>query len=313
MSSTDVTSPANWQPVIFPTNQLAGAFVVYWPVSNRAAFFRLQQSGGFSYQFQANPSAITSGGSSTLSWATNPATTFEIFPPGVIVAGTNYTVSPTNTTIYTLVASNAMGVVSNTTTVTVTTPACPFQHASGWDCALHFDYSMNAQSASDNFVINESADLTFHFSLVAISGNLAIYKATLGGTASVNDSEVQNMSTTINVVGSGTPDPGQSGNLTIDCGSGTYTFDIQPVIQANWNGTVQSTRVGSVYVNNRALPPTLGPITFNGTLPAHGPLWTGGGDWYFPGGLGFVMFNEGAVTDSTGGNANLSWTFTPSP
>lgn len=315
MSSTNVSSPTNWQPVAGPTNQFGTTFAVFYAVTNKVSFFRLQQNGGGGgYPFQATPPVIVSGGSSTLSWATNPATTYEIFPGAVFVNGTNYVVSPANTTIYTLVASNTTGVVSNTTTVTVTSPACPFQHASGWDCTLTFSYTNNARSASDIFVIDEFAFLSFHFSLVTISGNLAIYKAVLLGDAGLNDSETQGSNPIpITVSGTDTPKPGQSGNLTINCGTGTYTFDIQPVISANWSGTMMDTRVGSVYGNNFPLPATLGPLSYNGTLPARGPTWSGGGSWYFPGGLGFVMFTDGAVTDTTAGNADVSWTFTLSP
>jgi hypothetical protein len=129
----------------------------------------------------------------------------------------------------------------------------------------------------------------------------------------VNDSEtIVGSPPPITVVGSGVP-LGQPPNLTIDCGNGTYTFDVQPVISASWNGTVMDTRVGSVYVNNRALPLTYGTVSSSESLPARGPLWSGSGDWYFPGGLGLNMFYGGLVTDTSAGSASVSWSFTPTP
>jgi hypothetical protein len=130
----------------------------------------------------------------------------------------------------------------------------------------------------------------------------------------VNDSEtIVGSPPPITVIGSGAPSSGQPANLTIDCGAGTYTFDVQPVISANWNGSAMDTRVGSVYVNNRALPLTYGVISSSESLPARGPFWNGSGDWYFPGGLGPYMFYDGLVTDTSAGSANVSWSFTPKP
>ncbi len=75
--------------------------------------------------FTASPETISSG-SSTLSWSVTGATSLSIMAnvggnPG-IVTGTSYAVSPTQTTIYTLSATNATGTVTKTKTVTVTSP-----------------------------------------------------------------------------------------------------------------------------------------------------------------------------------------------
>jgi len=72
--------------------------------------------------FAAEPTAITSGRSSTLSWATTAATGIAI-TPGTFssTSATGSTgVSPTATTIYTLTATNASGSTSSTAKVTVT-------------------------------------------------------------------------------------------------------------------------------------------------------------------------------------------------
>ena len=74
--------------------------------------------------FAADPAAIGSGASSTLSWTTAGATTIAI-TPGTFTstsASGSTSVSPTATTSYTLTASNASGSTTSTATVTVTAP-----------------------------------------------------------------------------------------------------------------------------------------------------------------------------------------------
>ncbi len=72
--------------------------------------------------FDANPTSITSGGSSTLSWSVAGATSLSIGGVGT-VTGTSVIVNPTATTTYTLTATNSKGSVTDTATVTVTSPA----------------------------------------------------------------------------------------------------------------------------------------------------------------------------------------------
>ena len=71
--------------------------------------------------FTANPTSITSGSSSTLSWSVSDATEITINNGvGTFTALTgNTTVSPTATTTYTLTAINSNGSASGVTTVTV--------------------------------------------------------------------------------------------------------------------------------------------------------------------------------------------------
>ncbi len=78
--------------------------------------------------FTATPTAITSGQSSTLAWTTTNATTVSI-DNGIgsmtpVASGTKI-VSPTATTTYTLVATNANGSTSAAATVTVTSAPPP--------------------------------------------------------------------------------------------------------------------------------------------------------------------------------------------
>jgi hypothetical protein len=292
---------------------LGDKLLVFVLITNKSSFFRLQpNSGGGGCVFHATPSTIAPGGSSTLSWCPVAGTTFQILPGIGTVTGSNIVVSPTVTTVFTLVASNMTGVTEESATVTVTA-ACQFGNAVGWNCTFSFSYTADPSSSDYNFSINQQANLTFRLSLDALNNNIAIFKGGFAGNAQVNDSEnVTGNSPTI-VVGSGTPLFRQPAILTINCADGTYSLDMQPVINASWNGTVMDTRVGSVYVNNRALPLIYGPISSSESLSARGPFWNGSGDYYYPGGLGNVMFFSGLVTDYTAGNASVSWTLTPSP
>ncbi|HKM84614.1 MAG TPA: hypothetical protein VJW96_00300 [Terriglobales bacterium] len=77
--------------------------------------------------FTANPTSITSGSSSTLSWATTGATSLAI-TPGTFTstsASGSTKVSPTATTTYTLTATNAAGSTTSTAQVTVTASGGP--------------------------------------------------------------------------------------------------------------------------------------------------------------------------------------------
>jgi hypothetical protein len=78
-------------------------------------------------RFEASPLSIAPGGSSTLSWATNGATTVSISPGiGNVPVNGSTTVSPTSTTTYTLTASSADGKsVTAPVTVTVASGSVP--------------------------------------------------------------------------------------------------------------------------------------------------------------------------------------------
>src|SRR5258706_9603350 len=74
--------------------------------------------------FTANPTSISAGGSSVLTWTTQNATSVSI-DQGIGSVGTNgnMTVSPAITTIYTLTTTGAGG--STTRSVTVTVESTP--------------------------------------------------------------------------------------------------------------------------------------------------------------------------------------------
>ncbi|MBL0211757.1 MAG: heparinase II/III family protein [Holophagaceae bacterium] len=79
--------------------------------------------------FGASPATISSGQSSTLSWAATDASTViltpDTGPPIGLVRGTTLVVNPTVTTIYTLTATGPFGRATKTVTVTVTVPQPP--------------------------------------------------------------------------------------------------------------------------------------------------------------------------------------------
>jgi len=78
-------------------------------------------------RFEANPVTIAPGQNSTLSWATNNASTVSINNGvGSVAANGSVTVSPTQTTTYTLTATNSAGQsVTAPVTVTVSTGQIP--------------------------------------------------------------------------------------------------------------------------------------------------------------------------------------------
>jgi hypothetical protein len=75
--------------------------------------------------FSANPSTITAGESSTLSWEVTDADSVAITPGvgAVAVSSGTHAVTPATTTTYTLTATNDAGSTTATTTVTVNPPA----------------------------------------------------------------------------------------------------------------------------------------------------------------------------------------------
>ncbi|MDE3245445.1 MAG: hypothetical protein KGN80_05105, partial [Acidobacteriota bacterium] len=69
--------------------------------------------------FNASPSTIQAGQTSTLAWAVSGATSLTIAPAIGAVTGTSVTVSPASTTAYTLTAANSAGNSTAVATVTV--------------------------------------------------------------------------------------------------------------------------------------------------------------------------------------------------
>ncbi len=69
--------------------------------------------------FTANPTGISAGGCSTLSWSTSGATSVTVNPGGAVSGTGSAQACPSGTTTYTLTATNSAGSVTRTATVTV--------------------------------------------------------------------------------------------------------------------------------------------------------------------------------------------------
>ena len=135
--------------------------------------------------FTASPPSITSGYSSTLSWATTGATTIAI-TPGTFAstsASGSTSVSPTATTTYTLTATNASGSTIATAQVTVTasggplaitTTSCP----DGIQGAAYTGCTIAASGGSPPYTFSVSTSANFPplpegMSLNATTGNIS--------------------------------------------------------------------------------------------------------------------------------------------
>jgi hypothetical protein len=90
-------------------------------------------------EFSAQPSNITAGESSTLSWIANNATSVSIAGVGTFPATGSVQVTPTSTYTYAATATGAGGTASSNTTVTVTSEQNPPPKVS----ASNVDDSMN--------------------------------------------------------------------------------------------------------------------------------------------------------------------------
>jgi hypothetical protein len=121
--------------------------------------------------FNANPSAIAPGQSSTLSWQVVNATSVTLSGVGTVQPVSSMAVSPTVTTTYTLTASNATGSTSANAVVVVNTPAVqllncyavPTNITQGQAATLNWN-STNATSVS----------ITPSIGSVPLSGNIAV-------------------------------------------------------------------------------------------------------------------------------------------
>lgn len=87
--------------------------------SQSTTFVVEQELPSLTTPFQAAPNTISSGQSSTLSWAVTGADSVTISPTPTVVTSTTATVTPTTTTAYLLTATNAAGSVTAMVVVNV--------------------------------------------------------------------------------------------------------------------------------------------------------------------------------------------------
>ncbi len=124
------TEGANGSVVVTPTTSTNYTFTAQGPngISNTCTAGVTVQAGNLPriIQFSAAPMSITAGGSSTLFWVVENATSVSINNNvgSSLSLGGSQVVSPSATTTYTLTATNTAGSVTSSTTITVT-PAPP--------------------------------------------------------------------------------------------------------------------------------------------------------------------------------------------
>lgn len=323
LTSTTNLASANWQAVTQVPVASGNALVVLFPFTNLSGYFRLKQTGG-GCVFQATPPVINSGGSSTLSWCPVGGVTYRVSPgPGIVASG-SLIVSPTVTTVYTLTASNAVGVVTNFATVVV--GPCGFASVTNWVGTLNFTYALAPSSSGLSFNVNQQAQLTFNLTRSGGTDDSPLFTGTLGGTGSMNDREDDSsfgsLLTTIDA-GTSPPVPAISTVVfAINCASNSYLFSViagidiisTSISDGISSSSPTSTIVGQIVVLPRALPVGTNTISGSALLPAIGPFTIPNYDYFAPNSfIANDMWLNGVITDATAGNASVSWSFTPAP
>jgi hypothetical protein len=127
--------------------------------------------------FSATPSVISSGQSTSLTWAVSGATTVTL--NGAAVSGTSSSVSPTTTTVYTLTATNSQGTTTATATVTVGAMVPHYGSFSGADlgpgAALNGAISFPADNAWNTDISNAPVDPNSANLIASIGANTSIH------------------------------------------------------------------------------------------------------------------------------------------
>jgi hypothetical protein len=325
LTSTTNLSSATWQAVTQTPVPTGNLLLVLFPSTNVNGYFRLEQTNG-SCIFQAVPPVISSGGSSTLSWCPVGGVTYRVSPGSGSVSGGSLVVSPTVTTVYTLTASNALGVVTNFTTVIVN--PCGFASVSNLNATLNFSYSVAPSVSGYSFSVHRSAQATFHLTRTDFSNGNAIFTfdGSATGTVSINDREDDSSSGTLittTTIGTGPPVPLVSTFvLSINCANGTYNFasivgvdSIETTTSLGMSDSSPTTSIaGQVAVFPRPLPVAASTISGSGNFPVVGPFTIPVNDYYIPNDfIANDMWVNGAITDATAGTASVSWSIAPAP
>jgi hypothetical protein len=322
MSTPDLL-PADWQAVTQAAVPSNNTFVVLFPFADKSGFFRLQQtnsSGGC--VVQATPPVINSGGSSTLTWCPVAGEIYRLSPGLGVVTGGSASVSPTVTTVYTLTASNSMGITTNFTSVIVN--PCGFASVSNWDATLTFSYTLAPSAPGYGFSINRRAQATFR--LTPFGPGVFAFNGSASGIASINDREDDSSSgplITSTTVGLGPPHPMLSTFvLGINCTSNAFNFSAIVAVDAidtetYIGGSSSSPRTaiaGQVAILSHPLPFASSTISGSAVLPVVGPFTIPATDYFIPNDIiANDMWINGVITDPTAGTASVSWSFTPAP
>jgi len=321
MSTTNLSSHT-WQAVtqtVVPSNNV---FVISVPLTNKSGYFRLQQTNGGSCVFQATPPVITSGASSTLTWCPVAGVTYRLSPGPGVVTGGGLVVSPTTTTVYTLTASNSMGITTNFTAVIVN--PCGFAGVSNWNATLTFTYTLAPSAPGYAFSIRRQAQVTMH--LTPFGAGVYAFDGSASGTVSINDREDDTSSGTLvttTTIGTNSPNPLLSTfTLGINCTSNSYNFAAivavdaidTEISQGIFSSSPTTAIAGQVAVFPHPLPVADSTITGSAVLPVVGPFTIPTSDYYTPNDIiANEMWINGVITDATAGTATVSWSITPAP
>lgn len=251
-----------------------------------------------------NPTSITSGGSSTLTWTTQNAVSADLNGTTVALNGSQV-VSPTATTTYRITAHSSTGAtdwgqVTLTVTaggaLTATISASPTSIVSGGSSTLTWT-STNAVSATLNGaavavngsqVVSPTATTTYTF----------VVKNSAGATTSAQ--------ATVTVGSGGPPAASITENPTSisSGGSSTLTWTTKNAVSADLNGT-------TVALNgSQVVSPT---ITTTYRVTAHSS--TGATDWgqvtlTVTAGAPTATISANPTTITSGANSTLTWTST---
>ncbi len=132
--------------------------------------------------FSANPTSISAGQASTLSWTVTGADSVVISGVGTVPLTGTASVSPTQTTTYTLTAKNANGSTNATATITVTTP----------QTTLVYCYA-----SPSNIMAGESATLNYQTqNATAVSISPTVGSTGLSGSVAVSPTTSTNYTVT---------------------------------------------------------------------------------------------------------------------
>lgn len=326
MFATNI-SLTNWQAVTQAPVFSGNALVVSFPFSNASGYFRLQQTnsaGSGGCLFQATPPQINSGASSLLTWCPQAGTSYRISPGPGAVTGSSLAVSPTNTTVYSLISSNAQGMLTNNAAVIV--GPCGWLQVSNWDVTLGFTYSEARSTPSYNFQIDHEGDITFHLVRDPTSTDTDAYYfgfATDGALdrAFMDDREDDKtgpsvFTTTETSTRFIAPDHTVSTfSLHLTCTTYSFSYNVLMITtetsQFGTDTSLDGLATGAVYA--RPLSNSTNVITLFGVfVPAEYP--PANLDYFTPSSsLGEAMFNTGTTTSSTAGDAVLDWTLKPEP
>jgi len=246
--------------------------------------------------FTASLTTITSGSSTTLSWATTGATSIAI-TPGTFTstsASGSTSVSPTTTTTYTLTATNASGSVTATVTVTV----------SGSNVPVITSFTASPSTISSG----SSSTLTW---VTTGSTSIAITPGTFTSTSASGSTSVSPTATTTYTLTATDAAGSVTATAKVTVGSSGGALKITTTTCPG--GTQNSAYVGCTITVTGGTPPYTFSINTSGnypTLPEGMTLNSSTGDVTAPiiGGEGSYI-PEINVKDSTGATATADVTF----